>query len=87
MRIGLLVVAGLALIGFLVVAVVMPHMEGANLREAAQALVAGEIQTLRNQMLQQFQMYGRGGDVLLSGHHGEIAKWRKVVKAANIKVQ
>ena len=41
MRIGLLVVAGLALIGFLVVAVVLPQMEGASLREAAQALVAG----------------------------------------------
>ena len=41
MRIGLLVVAGLALIGFLAVAVVLPHMEGARLQEAAQALVAG----------------------------------------------
>lgn len=41
MRIGLLVIAGLALIGFLVVAVVLPQMEGAGLREAAQALVSG----------------------------------------------
>jgi hypothetical protein len=41
MRIGLLIFAGLALIGFLVVAVVLPQMEGAGLREAAQALVSG----------------------------------------------
>jgi hypothetical protein len=41
MRIGLLVVAGLALIGFLVVAVVLPQMAGTESKEAAQALVAG----------------------------------------------
>jgi hypothetical protein len=41
MRIGLLLFAGLALIGFLVVAVVLPQMEGAGLKEAAQALVGG----------------------------------------------
>jgi len=41
MRIGLLIVAGLALIGFLVVAVVLPHMQGTEAKEAAQALIAG----------------------------------------------
>jgi hypothetical protein len=41
MRIGLLIFAGLALIGFLVVAVVLPQMEGAELKQAAQALVGG----------------------------------------------
>ena len=41
MRIALLVVAALALVGFLVVAVVLPQMEGAGLREAAQALISG----------------------------------------------
>jgi hypothetical protein len=41
MRIGLLIIAGLALIGFLVVAVVLPQMEGAGLKEAAEALVRG----------------------------------------------
>ena len=41
MRIGLLVVAGLALIGFLVVAVVLPQMAGTEAKDAAQALVAG----------------------------------------------
>lgn len=41
MRIALLVVAALALVGFLVVAVVLPQMEGAGLRDAAQALISG----------------------------------------------
>ena len=41
MRIGLLIVAGLALIGFLVVAVLLPQMAGTESKEAAQALVAG----------------------------------------------
>lgn len=41
MRVGLLIVAALALIGFIVVAVVLPHMAGAKSREAAEALIAG----------------------------------------------
>ena len=41
MRIALLIVAGLALAGFLVVAVVLPQMAGSEVKEAAQALVAG----------------------------------------------
>jgi len=41
MRIVLIVVAGLALIGFLVVAVVLPQMSGAEAKEAAQMLIAG----------------------------------------------
>jgi hypothetical protein len=41
MRIGLLIVAGLALIGFLVVAVVLPQMAGSEAKDAAQALVSG----------------------------------------------
>jgi hypothetical protein len=41
MRIALLVVAGLALIGFVVVAVVLPQMSGAEAKEAAQMLIAG----------------------------------------------
>jgi len=41
MRIALLVVAGLALIGFLYVAVLGPQMAGAKEREAAKALLAG----------------------------------------------
>ena len=41
MRAALLVIAGIALIGFLAVAVVLPRMAGSEAREAAQALVAG----------------------------------------------
>lgn len=41
MRIGLLVVAALALIGFVVVAWVLPQMAGAEAKDAAQALIAG----------------------------------------------
>ena len=41
MRIALLVVAALALVGFLMVAVVLPQQAGAESKEAAQALVAG----------------------------------------------
>lgn len=41
MRTALLVIAGLVLIGFLVVAVVLPQMAGSEAKEAAQALVAG----------------------------------------------
>ena len=41
MRIGLLIVAALALAGFLVVAVVLPQKAGADAKEAAQALIAG----------------------------------------------
>lgn len=41
MRIGLLVIAALALAGFLVVAVVLPQNAGTEAKEAAQALIAG----------------------------------------------
>ena len=41
MRIGLLIVAGLALVGFLVVAVVLPQMAGSEAKDSAQALIAG----------------------------------------------
>ena len=41
MRAALLVIAGLALIGFVAIAVVMPRMQGAEMREAALALLAG----------------------------------------------
>src|SRR3982074_2710584 len=41
MRIGLLLVAALALAGFLLVAVVLPQRASADAKEAAQALIAG----------------------------------------------
>ncbi len=41
MRAALLVIAGLALIGFIAVAFVLPQMAGSEAKDAAQALVAG----------------------------------------------
>ena len=41
MRAGLLVVAVLVLIGFVAVAFVLPQMQGAEAKDAAQALVSG----------------------------------------------
>jgi hypothetical protein len=41
MRAALLVIAGLALVGFVAVSFVLPQMAGTEAREAAQALVAG----------------------------------------------
>ena len=41
MRIGLLIVAALALVGFVAVAFVLPRMAAAEAKQAAQALVAG----------------------------------------------
>lgn len=41
MRVVLLIVAGLALIGFVAVSFILPGMAGAEAKEAAQALVAG----------------------------------------------
>lgn len=41
MRAALLVIAGIALAGYLAVAVVLPSMAGSEMRDAAQALVAG----------------------------------------------
>jgi hypothetical protein len=41
MRIGLLIIAGLALVGFIAIAVILPQMEGTKSKEAATALIAG----------------------------------------------
>ena len=41
MRAALLVIAGLALVGFVVVSFVLPGMAGTEAKEAAQALIAG----------------------------------------------
>jgi hypothetical protein len=41
MRVALLVIAALALAGFIAVSFVLPQMAGAESREAAQALIAG----------------------------------------------
>ena len=41
MRTALLVIAGLALVGFIAVSFVLPQMAGTEAKEAAQALIAG----------------------------------------------
>ena len=81
MRAGLLVVAVLALIGFVAVAFVLPQMAGAQSREAAQALIAGAdgaqklvaVAAEKSGALQ-----GAGKDVKLQSRsdakHGEL-KW------------
>lgn len=81
MRIGLLVVAALALIGFLVVAVVLPQMAGAEAKDAAQALLAGA-QPAQQQVSMAAQtsgaLAGTGKGVKLAPRmdpkHGEM-KW------------
>jgi hypothetical protein len=41
MRTALLVIAGLALVGFIAVSIVLPQMVGSEAKEAAQALIVG----------------------------------------------
>lgn len=81
MRIGLLIVAALALIGFLVVAVVMPQMAGNAAKEAAQALIAGAEPAQRQvgaTAEKNGSLAGSGKDVKLppknDSRHGEM-KW------------
>ena len=81
MRIGLLVVAVLALIGFVAVAFVLPQMEGSKAKEAAQALVSGA-DAAQKQVAAAAEKSGNlaasGKDVKLAGKsyakHGEM-KW------------
>jgi hypothetical protein len=81
MRIVLLMVAGLALAGFLVVAVVLPQMAGAETREAAQALLAG-VDAAQKQVTERAEKTGNlgssGKDVKIPARndpkHGEL-KW------------
>ena len=80
MRVGLLIVAALALIGFVVVAVVLPQMAGAKSREAAEALIAGA-EPAKAQVAASIQksgsVAGSGRGVKLEprdGKHGNL-KW------------
>jgi type II secretory pathway pseudopilin PulG len=81
MRAVLIVVAILALAGFLAVAVVLPQMAGSEAREAAQALIAGADGT-RQQIAAAAQksgsLAGTGKDLKLPARtdpkHGEL-KW------------
>lgn len=81
MRAALIVVAIVALAGFLAVAVVLPQMAGSDAREAAQALIAGA-DGARQQVAQAVQkagsLAGAGQDLKLPARsdpkHGEL-KW------------
>jgi len=81
MRIVLLMVAGLALAGFLVVAVVLPQMAGAETKDAAQALIAG-VEAAQKQVTERAEksgnLSGYGKDVKVAARgdakHGEM-KW------------
>jgi hypothetical protein len=81
MRIALLAIAGLALIGFLVVAVVLPQKAGADAREAAQALISGA-ETAKQQVAAAAEksgnVSGAGKDIKVAAKndpkHGEM-KW------------
>jgi len=81
MRATLIVVAILALAGFLTVAVVLPQMAGSEAREAAQALIAGAEgakQQIASAAQKSGKLAGAGKDVKLPARtdakHGEL-KW------------
>lgn len=81
MRAALLIIAALALAGFLAVAVVLPQMAGSDAREAAQALVSGA-DAAKQQVAaiaeKSGALVGSGKDVKLAARndpkHGEL-KW------------
>jgi hypothetical protein len=81
MRVALLVVAALALVGFIMVAVVLPSMEAGRAKEAAQALVTGA-EPAKQQVAAAAEksgnLGGAGKDVKLpsrnDAQHGEM-KW------------
>jgi hypothetical protein len=81
MRAVLLVIAGLALVGFLAVSIVLPNMSGSAAREAASALVSG-LEPAKQQVAAAAQkagnLSGSGGGVKLASKndpkHGEL-KW------------
>jgi len=81
MRAALIIVAILALAGFLAVAVVLPQMAGSDARDAAQALIAGA-DGARQQIAAAAQkagtLAGTGKDLKLpprsDAEHGEL-KW------------
>jgi hypothetical protein len=81
MRAALIVVAVLALAGFLAVAVVLPQMAGSESREAAQALISaadGVKQQITTSAEKAGKLAGAGKDIKLpsrtDAQHGEL-KW------------
>ena len=81
MRATLIVVAILALAGFLTVAVILPQMQGSEAREAAQALISGADgakQMVEAAAKKAGNLAGAGNDIKLPSRidakHGEL-KW------------
>ena len=81
MRTALLVIAGLALVGFIAVSFVLPQMAGAEAKEAAQALIAGADapkQQVAAAAEKAGNLAGSGGTIKLAtkadAKHGEM-KW------------
>jgi hypothetical protein len=81
MRAALIVIAVLALAGFLAVAVVLPQMAGSDAKEAAQALIAGADAAQKQVAVaaeKAGNLGGSGRDVKIAGRtdakHGEL-KW------------
>jgi len=74
MRIALLVIAGLALAGYVVVAFVLPQMAGAEASEAAQALIAGT-SSAQHQVAAAAQKAGKlagsGNGIKLAARNGD----------------
>jgi len=81
MRAALLIVAAIALAGFLIVAVILPQMAGSEARDAAQALVSGADaakQQVAAAAEKAANLAGAGKDVKIAARsdakHGEL-KW------------
>lgn len=81
MRAALLIVAAIALAGFLVVAVILPQMAGSEAKDAAQALVSGADaakQQVAATAEKAANLAGAGKDVKIAARsdakHGEL-KW------------
>ena len=81
MRAALLIIAVLALAGFLAVAVVLPQMAGSEAREAAQSLISG-VDAAKQQVAAAAEkaanLAGSGKDIKIAARtdakHGEL-KW------------
>jgi hypothetical protein len=69
MRAALLVIAGLALAGFIAVSFVLPQMAGSEAKEAAQSLVAG-VEAAKQQVA---AAAGKGGSLTGAGTNIKIA--------------
>lgn len=84
MRAALLVIAGLALVGFIAVSFVLPQMAGADAKEAAQALVAGA-EAPKQQVAAAAQksgnMTGAGANVkVAASNHPKVGELKWIVE-------